>query len=77
MCEEGVQPNDITFILLACSHSGLVDEGMSYYASMVTDCMLSAKLEHYTFIVSLLGCAGYLQRIWSWQWPVNHMWLHG
>jgi pentatricopeptide repeat protein len=30
MCEEGVQPNDITFICLlsACIHAGLVDEGM-------------------------------------------------
>ncbi len=64
-------------LLSACSHSGLVDEGMVCYASMVTDYMISAKLEHYTFMVNLLGCAGHLQRIWSWQCPVNHMWLHG
>jgi pentatricopeptide repeat protein len=63
MCEEGVQPNDITFICLlsACSHSGLVDEGMHCYASMVTDYMISAKLEHYTCMVDLLGRAGRLQ----------------
>jgi pentatricopeptide repeat protein len=37
MCEEGVQPDDITFICLlsACSHAGLVDEGMHLYASMI------------------------------------------
>ncbi len=64
-------------LLSACGHSGLVDEGMSCYASMVTDYIISAKLEHYTFMVKLLGCAGHLQRIWSWQCPVNHMWLHG
>jgi hypothetical protein len=31
-CEEGVQPNDITFICLlsACSHAGLVDESMGF-----------------------------------------------
>jgi pentatricopeptide repeat protein len=30
MCEEGVQPNDITFVCLlsACSHATLVDEGI-------------------------------------------------
>jgi len=62
-CEEGVQPNDITFIciLSACSHAGLVDEGMHFYASMVTDYMISPKLEHYTCIVDLLGHAGHLQ----------------
>jgi pentatricopeptide repeat protein len=36
MCEEGVQPNDITFhsVLSACSCGGLVDEGWRCYASM-------------------------------------------
>jgi pentatricopeptide repeat protein len=63
MCEEGGQPNDITFICLlsACSHAGLVDEGMGFYASMVTVYTISPKLEHYTCIVDLLGCAGHLQ----------------
>jgi len=30
MCEEGVQPNNITFVCLlsACSHATLVDEGI-------------------------------------------------
>ncbi len=50
MCEEGVQPNDITFVCLpsACSHAGLVDEGMCCYASMITEYMISGKLVHYT-----------------------------
>ncbi|CAM6058325.1 unnamed protein product [Sphagnum tenellum] len=63
MCEEGVQPDDITFVCLlsACSHAGLVDEGMHCYAAMVTDYMISAKLEHYTCMVDLLGRAGHLQ----------------
>jgi hypothetical protein len=63
MCAEGVQPDDITFIclLLACSHAGLVDEGMCCYVSMVTDYMISAKLEHFTCMVDLLGRAGQLQ----------------
>ncbi len=63
MCEEGVQPDDVTFICLlsACSHAGLVGEGMQCYASMVKDYMISAKLEHYTCMVDLLGRAGHLQ----------------
>jgi pentatricopeptide repeat protein len=63
MCEEGVVPNDVTFVCLlsACSHAGLVDEGMHCYTSMITDYMISAQLEHYTCMVDLLGRAGHLQ----------------
>jgi hypothetical protein len=61
---EGVQPNDISFVCLlsACSHAILVDEGMHCYASMITDYMVSAKLEHFTCMVDLLGCAGAYKR---------------
>jgi pentatricopeptide repeat protein len=36
MCKEGIEPDDIIFVYLlsACSHAGLVDEGMCYYDSM-------------------------------------------
>ncbi|CAM6061539.1 unnamed protein product [Sphagnum tenellum] len=63
MCEEGVQPDDITFVCLlsACSYAGLVDEGMHCHASMSTVYRISAKLEHYTCKIDLLGCAGHLQ----------------
>ncbi|KAH9530771.1 hypothetical protein CY35_19G002200 [Sphagnum magellanicum] len=62
MCEEGVKPDDITFVCLlsACSHAGLVDEGMSCYASMITVYMISPKSEHYSCMVDLLGRAGKL-----------------
>jgi pentatricopeptide repeat protein len=62
MCE-GVQADDITFVCLlsACSHAGLVDEGMCIFASITTVYMVSAKLEHCICIVNLLGCAGHLQ----------------
>ncbi|CAM6033743.1 unnamed protein product [Sphagnum compactum] len=43
------------------SHAGLVDEGTRCYVSMVTDYMISAKLEHFTCMVDLLGHAGQLQ----------------
>jgi pentatricopeptide repeat protein len=55
MCEEGVQPDDITFVCLlsACSHAGLVDEGMRCYASISTVYMILAKLEHSTCMIDL------------------------
>jgi len=63
MCEEGVQPDDITFVCLlsACSHSGLVHEGMCFYASMKEVYMISPTVEHYTCMVDLLGRADHLQ----------------
>jgi pentatricopeptide repeat protein len=63
MCEEDVLPNDITSICLlsACSHAGMVDEGMRCYTSMITVYIISAKLEHYTCMIDLLGCAGHPQ----------------
>jgi pentatricopeptide repeat protein len=63
MCKEDVQPDDITFfcLLSACSLAGLVDEGMHLYASMISDYVIPAKLEHYSCMVDLLGCAGHLQ----------------
>jgi pentatricopeptide repeat protein len=63
MCEESVQLNDNTFIyfLSACSHASLVDENMHCYVSMTTVYMISAKLEHYTCMVNLLGHVDHLQ----------------
>ncbi len=73
MCDEGVQPDDISFVCLlsACSHAGLVDEGMHCYASMVTDYMISAKLEHYTCMVDLLGHAGHPQEAENMVMPMS------
>ncbi|CAN5970524.1 unnamed protein product [Sphagnum jensenii] len=53
MCEEGVHPDDITFVCLlsACSHGGFVDEGLRFYALMTTVYRIPAKLEHYTCMV--------------------------
>jgi pentatricopeptide repeat protein len=62
MRAEGVRPDNTTFVCLlsACSHAGLVDEGLRCFESMSTDCMISARLEHYTCMVDLLGHAGHL-----------------
>eukprot|EP00249_Psilotum_nudum_P023602 c28935_g13_i2 orf=32-1021(-) len=59
---EGVMPNKITFvsILSACSHSGLVDEGYRYFASMITDFGVVPTTDHCVCMIDLLGRAGRL-----------------
>ncbi|KAH7373079.1 hypothetical protein KP509_17G036100 [Ceratopteris richardii] len=57
----GLPPNAITLssMLYACSHSGLVDEGQTYFTNLTSRFGIMADLEHCTCIVDLLGRAGY------------------
>jgi len=63
MCQEGVEVDKVTFVSLlsACSHVGLVDEGLCYFESMGSVYRISAIAEHYACMVDLLGRAGQLQ----------------
>ncbi|CAM6065005.1 unnamed protein product [Sphagnum tenellum] len=63
MKEEGVQPDAITFIgvLSACSHAGLVNEGLGYFSSMFQDHGIMPTSTHYGCMVDLLGRAGCLR----------------
>nr|XP_023920532.1 pentatricopeptide repeat-containing protein At1g26900, mitochondrial [Quercus suber] len=63
MEEEGFRPNEITFlaVLSACSHGGLVSEGMRCFERMVCEYGLSPKVEHYGCLIDLLGRAGLLE----------------
>ncbi|KAK9665978.1 hypothetical protein RND81_14G150800 [Saponaria officinalis] len=60
----GMTPNHVTFmgILSACSHMGLVDEGLSHFESMSRDYGLVPKLEHFVCVVDILGRVGFLNR---------------
>ncbi|KAK3032406.1 hypothetical protein RJ639_036423 [Escallonia herrerae] len=51
----GVAPDDVAYIglLMACSHSGLVEEGQKYFNSMVKDFAVVPKIEHYGCMVDL------------------------
>ncbi|XP_042383489.1 pentatricopeptide repeat-containing protein At4g39530-like [Zingiber officinale] len=62
MLSEGILPNDITFlcILSACSHTGLLEEGLDIFVSMSEDYGVEPRLEHYNCMVDLLGRAGLL-----------------
>ncbi|CAL5431073.1 unnamed protein product [Camellia sinensis] len=63
MMEEGVEPNNVTFLSLlsACSHSGLLSEGCGIFYSMKWSFGIEPVLNHYTCIVDLLGRSGKLK----------------
>jgi pentatricopeptide repeat protein len=62
MCEECIVINNITFVCLlsACSHAGLVYEGLCYFDSMNLVYRICPTIEHYTCMVDILGRAGHL-----------------
>eukprot|EP01018_Ginkgo_biloba_P038127 Gb_19299 [translate_table: standard] len=62
MQQEGMKPNDITFVgvLSACSHAGLLSEGRQYFDLMSRDYHIPPSVDHYNCMVDLLGRAGHL-----------------
>lgn len=62
MLSSGILPNKITFVslLYACSHTGLVEEGLELFNSMRSDYAIKPDVKHYTCMVDLLGRAGRL-----------------
>ncbi|MQL96469.1 hypothetical protein Taro_029139 [Colocasia esculenta] len=58
----GTEPNQSTFVsaLSACSHGGLVEEGLRCFDSMSRNFNLTPEAKHYACIVDLLGRAGRL-----------------
>ncbi|XVE85887.1 hypothetical protein DITRI_Ditri17bG0127700 [Diplodiscus trichospermus] len=63
MEEEGFRPNEVTFltVLSACSHGGLVVEGMKCFERMIDEYGILPKIEHYGCIIDLFGRAGLLE----------------
>ncbi|KAG6488282.1 hypothetical protein ZIOFF_057041 [Zingiber officinale] len=59
MEQEGPQPDQVTFIglLNACTHAGLVDEGLDYFNSMTRDYTIDPEIEHYGCVIDLLSRA--------------------
>ncbi|XAR55995.1 hypothetical protein NMG60_11036265 [Bertholletia excelsa] len=62
MRRSGLVSDGVTFVvvLYACSHSGMVDQGMKYFNRMSTEYGLVPGVEHYACMVDLLGRAGRL-----------------
>ncbi|RDX60388.1 Pentatricopeptide repeat-containing protein, chloroplastic, partial [Mucuna pruriens] len=60
--KEGIVPDHITLtsVLSACSHGGLVKEGMEVFKYMVTELQMKPSEEHYGCLVKLLANDGQL-----------------
>ncbi|GMH31580.1 hypothetical protein Nepgr_033424 [Nepenthes gracilis] len=64
MKRSAFKPDRFTFvsILMACSHAGLIEEGLEYFTEMHPLYGAQPKLEHYACIVDMLGRAGRLNQ---------------
>ncbi|GAB4857753.1 hypothetical protein Ancab_015661 [Ancistrocladus abbreviatus] len=62
MTRLGIKPNSVTFlgILSACSHAGLIDQGLAIYQAMGNIYGIQPKFEHHICMINLLGRAGKL-----------------
>lgn len=62
-----VEPDYVTFVgvLNACSHTGLVEDGLAYWESMITDYKIEPDEDHYACIVDMLGRAGRLEQAYK------------
>lgn len=60
LLKSGTKPDHITFvgIFSACTHAGLVDEGLEYFHSIKAKHGLTYTADHYACIVDLLARAG-------------------
>jgi len=67
MRRNGIQPDDHTFtgVLSACSHSGLLNEGMSFFDRMISEFQLTPAVHHYGCIVDLLGRVGLVDKAYQ------------
>ncbi|CAA7403031.1 unnamed protein product [Spirodela intermedia] len=61
------RPDDVTFVsvLSACSHAGLVEEGLQYFDDMAGSYGVEPRMEHYSCVVDLLGRAGMVEEMES------------
>ncbi|XP_010266933.1 PREDICTED: pentatricopeptide repeat-containing protein At5g40410, mitochondrial [Nelumbo nucifera] len=67
MIKEGEEPDHVTFthLLNACSHSGLVNEGKTYFEVMSKVYGIEPRMDHYSCMVDLLGRSGHLEEAYE------------
>ncbi|CAL9018241.1 unnamed protein product [Prunus brigantina] len=63
MLVHGIPPDDVTFLglLSACSHTGLVDQGLIFFNAMKDVYRIVPKTQHYACLVDMYGRAGFLE----------------
>ncbi|TVU36076.1 hypothetical protein EJB05_17989 [Eragrostis curvula] len=64
MAESGEERDSVTYLnaLLACSHSGLVDAGLTIFRKMITEKLINPCQEHIGCLVDMLARAGRLDK---------------
>ncbi|KAK9274157.1 hypothetical protein L1049_018971 [Liquidambar formosana] len=63
MLVHGVPSDGVTFIglLSACSHAGLVNQGLSFFKAMNDVYGIMPQMQHYACVVDMYGRAGFLE----------------
>ncbi|GMQ04150.1 hypothetical protein CsSME_00049671 [Camellia sinensis var. sinensis] len=67
MLEQRLEPDDVVYVgvLIACSHAGLVEEGLQCFERMKSEHGIVPTVQHYGCIVDLLGRAGKLNEAYE------------
>lgn len=67
MCQAQMVPNEISFVglLSACSHAGMVKEGLEFLGEMESKYGVSPSIEHYTCVIDMLCRAGKLMEAYD------------
>lgn len=67
MIEEGLAPDDVVYVgvFSACSHAGLVEEGLQCFKSMQFEHTIEPTVQHYGCMVDLLGRFGMLKEAYE------------
>ncbi|XP_050382764.1 putative pentatricopeptide repeat-containing protein At1g56570 [Argentina anserina] len=67
MVKSGIRPDRIVFmaVLSACSHAGLVDEGLRYFNSMIKGYKVTPDKDIYCCVVDLLCRAGRIEEAYE------------
>ncbi|KAF4348666.1 hypothetical protein F8388_026993 [Cannabis sativa] len=67
MLKASITPDEVTCIgvLCACTHTGMVDKGRKFFASMISQHGIQPNVSHYGCMVDLLGRAGHLKEAYE------------